>query len=50
LRYNATYAGEQLALWRAGQYSMYDYTSSGYTFLNWAKALSSATSNLLTLA
>jgi choline dehydrogenase-like flavoprotein len=39
LRYNATFAAEQLALWRAGQYSMYDYTGSGYTFTNWKKAI-----------
>jgi choline dehydrogenase-like flavoprotein len=39
LRYNTTFASEQLALWRAGQYSMYDYTGSGYTFLNWPQAV-----------
>ena len=50
LRHNATYAAEQLALWRAGQYSMYDYTGSGYTFLTWAKALGSGASTLLSLA
>ncbi len=50
LRYNATFADQQLTLWRANQYSMYDYTGSGYTFVNWAKALGSGASTLLTLA
>jgi choline dehydrogenase-like flavoprotein len=50
LRYNATYSDEQLALWRAGQYSMFDYTGSGYTYMNWAKAIGNGAANLLTLA
>ncbi|WQF89997.1 Putative glucose-methanol-choline oxidoreductase, FAD/NAD(P)-binding domain superfamily [Colletotrichum destructivum] len=39
LRSNATFAAEQLALWNAGQVSLYDYTGSGYTFSTWAQAL-----------
>ncbi|KAF9871748.1 GMC oxidoreductase [Colletotrichum karsti] len=39
LRSNATFAAEQLALWNAGQVSLYDYTGSGYTFTTWAQAL-----------
>ncbi|TDZ15952.1 Dehydrogenase citC [Colletotrichum orbiculare MAFF 240422] len=39
LRSNATYAAEQLALWNAGEVSLYDYTGSGYTFTTWAQAL-----------
>ncbi|KAH6665811.1 putative glucose-methanol-choline oxidoreductase [Halenospora varia] len=37
LRFNATYAADQLALWNANQVSMYDYTGSGYAFMNWAQ-------------
>ncbi|KAI8309181.1 Dehydrogenase citC [Colletotrichum sp. SAR11_59] len=39
LRSNTTYAAEQLALWNAGEVSLYDYTGSGYTFTTWAQAL-----------
>ncbi|KAK1987560.1 GMC oxidoreductase [Colletotrichum cereale] len=50
LRSNATVAAEQLALWNAGEISLYDYTgsvnnstysaaSSGYTFSTWAQAI-----------
>ncbi|KAF6836214.1 choline dehydrogenase [Colletotrichum musicola] len=39
IRSNATYAAEQLALWNAGEVSLYDYTGSGYTFTTWAQAL-----------
>ncbi|OLN96701.1 Pyranose dehydrogenase 3-like protein 1 [Colletotrichum chlorophyti] len=39
LRSNATYAVEQLALWNAGEVSLYDYTGSGYTFSTWPQAL-----------
>ena len=51
LRSNATLASEQLALWRAGQPSLYDYTGSGYTFLNWDKTVgASGASTLRSLA
>ncbi|KAK0701305.1 hypothetical protein B0H67DRAFT_547543 [Lasiosphaeris hirsuta] len=49
LRYNTTFADEQLRLWRTGELSMYDYTGSGYTFMNWAAAGSNS-SLLLSLA
>ncbi|KAK1992365.1 GMC oxidoreductase [Colletotrichum falcatum] len=39
LRSNAAFAAEQLALWNAGQVSLYDYTGSGYTFSTWAQAI-----------
>lgn len=35
LKYNTTYAAEQLQLWKQGQVSRYDYTGSAYTFVNW---------------
>jgi choline dehydrogenase-like flavoprotein len=38
LRYNQTFAAQQLQLWRDDQFSMYDYTGSAYTFMNWAQA------------
>lgn len=38
LRYNATYAAEQLQLWLDGKYSLYDYTGSAYTFQTWKQA------------
>ena len=51
LRYNTTFASEQLALWRAGQPSMYDYTGSGYTFVNWDQAVDGGNASaLLSLA
>src|SRR3569833_3089695 len=40
LRYNATFAAEQLALYRAGQLSWYDYTASAYLFAGWRQVLS----------
>ncbi|EXF77668.1 GMC oxidoreductase [Colletotrichum fioriniae PJ7] len=49
LRSNATYAAEQLALWNAGQVSLYDYTGSGYTFTTWAQAIGND-SRLVSLA
>ncbi|KAB5522900.1 choline dehydrogenase [Coniochaeta sp. 2T2.1] len=35
LKYNATYAAEQLQLWKDNRLSHYDYTGSAYTFVNW---------------
>jgi choline dehydrogenase-like flavoprotein len=43
LRYDAEYAAEQLALWRAGEYSMYDYTGSAYSFMNWNQTVPAPT-------
>lgn len=40
-RYNATHAAEQLALWKAGQISQYDYTGSAYSLLTWNQSLGS---------
>ncbi|KAK5113312.1 hypothetical protein LTR85_010929 [Meristemomyces frigidus] len=39
LRYNATYAAEQLALYEANETSEYDYTGSGYAYITWDQAL-----------
>lgn len=39
LRYNTTYAAEQLQLWKDGKLSLYDYTGSGYSFFNWKQAI-----------
>jgi choline dehydrogenase-like flavoprotein len=39
LRYNTTYATEQLQLWIDGKYSIYDYTGSAYTFMTWKQAI-----------
>ncbi|KAJ4253463.1 hypothetical protein NW762_010621 [Fusarium torreyae] len=43
LRSNVTFAAQQLALWNAGERSMYDYTGSGYTFSTWKQAIGSDT-------
>ncbi|KAH8890589.1 GMC oxidoreductase [Thozetella sp. PMI_491] len=39
LRYNATYASEQLALWNNRALSHYDYGISGVSFMNWKTAI-----------
>ncbi|KAK4545937.1 hypothetical protein LTR36_002501 [Oleoguttula mirabilis] len=39
LRYNTTYAAEQLGLYHANATSEYDYTGSGYTYITWDQAL-----------
>ena len=39
LRYNASFAAEQLARWIAGDPSWYDYTASGFLFASWPQAL-----------
>ncbi|GJC89971.1 dehydrogenase citC [Colletotrichum liriopes] len=39
LKYDTTYAAEQLRLWWEGKTSMYGYSGSGYTFMNWKQAL-----------
>lgn len=40
LKFNATFAAEQMALYNATEKSMYDYTASGYSYLNWSAILS----------
>ncbi|KAH7018175.1 uncharacterized protein B0I36DRAFT_276661 [Microdochium trichocladiopsis] len=47
LRYNTTYAAEQLALWRQNKVSLYDYTGSGYAFLNWDQVVDHTESSAL---
>jgi choline dehydrogenase-like flavoprotein len=49
LRYNTTFAAQQLALYNASMISAYDYTGSGYAFVNWKQALGND-SALLSLA
>jgi len=49
LRYNTTFAAQQLALYNASMRSAYDYTGSGYAFVNWKQALGND-SALLSLA
>ncbi|KAF4632424.1 hypothetical protein G7Y89_g5696 [Cudoniella acicularis] len=49
LRFNATFAADQLALWNSNNVSMYDYTGSGYSFLTWDQIVSND-SALLSLA
>ena len=48
LKYNATYAAQQLALWRADRVSEYDYTGSGYSYVNWDQAVGRKLSSALT--
>ncbi|KAL7952224.1 GMC oxidoreductase [Trichoderma compactum] len=50
LKYNTTYAATQLALWRANQASLYDYTGSGYSYLNWHQVVGKMATNLNSLA
>lgn len=51
LRYNSSFAATQLQLWLGGQYSMYDYTGSGYSFETWPQAVGNqSASQLLALA
>ena len=51
LRYNATYAAEQLALFNAAQCSRYDYSSAAYIFATWDQITDNTTvSNLTSLA
>ena len=51
LRYNVTYAAEQLALYNAGQCSRYDYSSAAYIFATWNQITDNqTTANLNSLA
>ncbi|KAF2183345.1 GMC oxidoreductase [Zopfia rhizophila CBS 207.26] len=50
LRFNTTYAAEQLALWNEGKVSLYDYTGSGYIFMNWSSVSSNISDHLTSLA
>lgn len=48
LRVNATFAAEQLGLWRDNEKSWYDYTGSGYSYMTWEQALDANASQSLT--
>ena len=50
LKYNTTYAAEQMALYNADQVSEYDYTGSGYQFISWQQALGNQSGSLIELA
>ena len=50
LTHNATFRDEQMALRLAGEHSWYDYTASGYAFLNWQHISSAAASTMSNLA
>lgn len=43
LRFNQTFAAEQLALWERNQTGLYDSTSSGYAYLQWQQLLDNDT-------
>lgn len=47
IRTNATYAAEQLALWKEGKFSAYDFTGSSYSYLTWSQALGDSLSEEL---
>ena len=49
LRYNTSFAAQQLALYNAHEKSTYDFTGSGYTFTTWPQAIGND-SSLLSLA
>ncbi|KAF4471178.1 hypothetical protein FALBO_1921 [Fusarium albosuccineum] len=49
LRSNPVVAAAELALWNAGQRSLYDYTGSAYTFTTWKQAIGSD-KNIVALA
>ncbi|RFU80888.1 gmc oxidoreductase [Trichoderma arundinaceum] len=50
LKYNITYAAAQLALWRSNRTSLYDYTGSGYSYLNWYQVVGHMATKLNSLA
>ncbi|CRG91596.1 Choline dehydrogenase [Talaromyces islandicus] len=50
LKFNSTYAAEQLALYQSGERSIYDYTGSGYAFVSLAQATGDDFSSLLSIA
>ncbi|KAL7943585.1 hypothetical protein V8C42DRAFT_97672 [Trichoderma barbatum] len=50
LKYNATHAATELASWRANQTSLYDYTGSGYSYLNWHQVVGHLSTKLNSLA
>lgn len=47
LRFNQTYAAEQLALYHAGEPGLYDYTGSAYSFTNWEQTAGANVSSRL---
>jgi choline dehydrogenase-like flavoprotein len=50
LKFNTTYAAEQLALYENGKRSIYDYTGSGYAFVSLAQATGDDFSSLYSIA
>lgn len=49
LKYNATFVSEQMDMYSSNATSIYDYTGSGYSFLNWGQIVADD-SNLKSLA
>lgn len=47
LRFNQSYAAEQLALYHQGKEGLYDYTGSAYSFTNWEQTAGLNVSNHL---
>ena len=39
LKYDTAFAAQQLALWKAGEISEYDYCASAYSYQNWSSIL-----------
>jgi choline dehydrogenase-like flavoprotein len=50
LKFNTTFAAEQIALYDARQPSKYDYTGSGFIYVPWSSVSSAAQSSIKTLA
>jgi choline dehydrogenase-like flavoprotein len=50
LRYNSTFAAEQLALWNANEPSQYDYTGSGFVYMSWAQVSPATCASLISAA
>ncbi|KAH6670883.1 choline dehydrogenase [Plectosphaerella plurivora] len=50
LRSNPAVAAAELALWNAGEESLYDYTGSAYTFTTWPQAIGDETTKITALA
>ena len=50
LKYDLNYTAAQLALWRANEYSAYDYAASAYSYQNWSSILGSKEGELVNAA
>lgn len=50
LRWNTSYAAEQLALYNNNETSLWDYTGSGYAYMNWTTVSADTAASMLSLA